>query len=120
MRRQLHRFGAGGDDRLLELDDFLAAFGLHFHVVRIDKRFAPVPVTTCTLRAFAIPARPPVSFLTTPDLKSRSLSRSICGFPNVMPCAPKVLLGFVDLSAVCKSAFDGIQPTFRQTPPSVE
>ena len=40
-----------------------------------------MPRTTSTLRAFAMPARPPVSFLTTPSLKPRSLSRSIFGAP---------------------------------------
>jgi len=38
-----------------------------------------MPRTVSTLRAFAMPARPLVSFFTTPALKARSLSRSMAG-----------------------------------------
>ena len=92
--RQLHRLRARRDDRVLELHDFLAvslaARRLHFEMVRIDET-GRCPCTTSTLRAFAMPARPPVNLLTTPSLQPRSLSRSIFGLPNVMPCSAECL-----------------------------
>jgi hypothetical protein len=72
---QLHRLAAGGDDRLGELD----------HLLRRSCRPCPRPLRGgaveeaadarehfVTLRALAMPARPPVSFLTTPSLNARS------------------------------------------------
>jgi hypothetical protein len=50
--------------------------------------------------------------------QARSLSISIFGLPNVMPfgaISPASVITF----ATCSSAFDGMQPTFRHTPPSV-
>jgi hypothetical protein len=66
-------------------------------------------VTTRTLRCFAMPARPFTICATTLSLCARSLSTSIFG----VPC-----FASVSTSAACSSAFDGMQPTLRQTPPS--
>ena len=76
------------------------------------------PRTTLTLRPFAMPARPPVSFLTTLSLCWRRLSTLIFGASNWMPelamlCASSMT------SQTCSSALDGMQPTLRQTPPRV-
>jgi hypothetical protein len=55
---------------------------------RVRRGELAAPVTTCTLRCLASPARPLVSLPTTPSFQSRSLSRSIFGLPKVMPaCA---------------------------------
>ena len=77
-----------------------------------------MPRTTSTLRALAMPARPPVSFLITPSLKPRSSSMSICGAAYLMPWPPNAFTSSIT-DAVCSSAFDGMQPTLRHTPPSV-
>ena len=45
----------------------------------------PVPVKTVTLRCFASPARPPVSFLMMPSFQPRSLSMSIDGAVKAIP-----------------------------------
>ena len=79
---------------------------------------APLPRTTCTLRCFASDSRPPVSFPTTPFFHSRTLSMSTCGSPNEIPASPSSCAS-VSTFATCSSALDGMQPTFRQTPPSV-
>ena len=73
--------------------------------------------TTSTLRCFASTRSPPVSFLTTAPFQARSLSRSICGAPKAMPCAPISSASSMTLAA-CSSALEGMQPTFRHTPPS--
>ena len=78
---------------------------------------SPDPRTTWTLRCLASCSRPPVSRLTTPFLYSRTLSMSIFGASNVMPASPSSTASVMTL-ATCRSAFDGMQPTFRQTPPS--
>ena len=58
-----------------------------------------------------------VSLATTPSLNLRRPSRSILGLPNDSPrCAPSS--ASVITFAACSSALDGMQPTFRQTPPS--
>ncbi len=71
----------------VNFDDLLAAVGLRLPC-DADRRTCRCPSPPSTLRIFAMPARPPVSLPTTLSLKSRSLSRSTCGLPNVMPCAP--------------------------------
>src|SRR3712207_8180920 len=45
-------------------------------------------------------------------------SRSMVGSPKRMPWAAMSRLSSITLAA-CSRAFDGMQPTFRQTPPSV-
>ena len=43
---------------------------------------AAKPSTTVTLRAFAIPAKPPVNLATTASLPARTSSKSILGSPK--------------------------------------
>src|SRR6266513_626966 len=69
-----------------------------------------------TLRCLASVARPPVSRPTTPSFQARSRPRSILGGPNVTPFSLISRVSAITLAA-CKSALDGMQPTFRQTPP---
>ena len=78
---------------------------------------SPAPRTTCTLRCLASDSRPPVSLPTTPFFNSRTLSTSIFGASKVMPASPSSAASVITL-ATCSSALDGMQPTFRQTPPS--
>jgi hypothetical protein len=76
-----------------------------------------VPGTTVTLRCRASVVRPPVSRRTTPSFQPRSLAASIFGAPKTTPCADIPAASSITRAA-CSSAFDGMQPTFRQTPPS--
>ncbi|CFU07712.1 Uncharacterised protein [Bordetella pertussis] len=78
----------------------------------------PVPVTTSTLRWRASPPRPPHSLATSASLCARSLSRRMRGSLNSMPSS---LMARASSSALaqCSSALEGMQPTFRQTPPRV-
>src|SRR6478735_2155140 len=69
-----------------------------------------------TLRCLASVARPPVSRPTTPSFQARSRPRSISGGPNETPFSLISRVSAITLAA-CKSALDGMQPTFRQTPP---
>ena len=77
-----------------------------------------MPRTTSTLRAFAMPVRPPVSLPTTLSFHAASFARSIFGSPNAMPCSASVFASSTT-AAMCSNAFDGMQPTLRHTPPSV-
>ncbi len=79
---------------------------------------APSPVTTVTLRWRARPVRPVVRRLTTESFQSRIAFRSMVGGPNDTPCAAIAAASSMTL-ATCSSALDGMQPTLRQTPPSV-
>ena len=78
----------------------------------------PTPVTTSTLRCFARPARPFVRRPTTPSFQPRSASMSTSGLPNFTPKCDISSASEITRAA-CSSAFDGMQPTFRQTPPIV-
>ena len=78
----------------------------------------PLPVTTVTFLIFAICARPPVSLPTTLFLCATSFAGSTFGAPNSTPTAPKCATSSIT-AATCSIAFDGMQPTLRQTPPSV-
>ena len=80
---------------------------------------AAKPSTTVTLRCFAIPAKPPVNFATTASLPARTSSRSIRGSPKYTPFLFACLASSITF-ATCNKAFDGIQPTFKHTPPRVE
>ena len=77
----------------------------------------PVPTMVVTLRCLAKPASPPVSRVTTPSFQPRRASRSIVGAANDRPCADISLVSAITLAA-CSSAFDGMQPMLRHTPPS--
>ena len=79
----------------------------------------PLPCTTSTLRCLASIRRPLVSLRTTPPFQPRSFARSICGAPKLMPCAAIDSASSITLAA-CSSAFEGMQPTFRQTPPRLD
>ena len=76
----------------------------------------PMPRTTSTLRCLARTVRPPVRRLTTLSFQLRNLSMSSCGAPNEMPCAAISWVSSITFAA-CSSAFEGMQPTFRHTPP---
>jgi len=49
-------------------------------------------------------------------LKARSLSTSTFGSPNVTPSDAACRASSITF-ATCSSAFDGMQPRYRQTPP---
>ena len=76
-----------------------------------------MPTTVDTLRCLASPVRPPVSRVTTPSFQSRSASSSMVGAAKLTPWPDISLVSAMTLAA-CSSALDGMQPTFRQTPPS--
>ena len=78
----------------------------------------PSPLTTTTLRWRARPVSPVVSRFTTLSFQLRTPPRSTLGAPNFTPCAPKSAASSITL-ATCSNAFEGMQPTLRQTPPSV-
>ncbi len=76
------------------------------------------PRSTVTLRCFASPASPVVRRPITLFFQSRSLPASILGAPNSMPCDAIARASSMTFAA-CSSALDGMQPTLRQTPPSI-
>ena len=73
---------------------------------------------TVTLRCFASSASPLVNLVTTRFFQARSRSWSICGAPNTMPAVLMSAASSITLAA-CSSAFDGMQPTFKHTPPNI-
>ena len=75
------------------------------------------PWTTSTWRCLARASRPPVSFLTTDSFQPRRPSMSIEGRPNLIPCAAMSSASAI-VRAAWSSVLEGMQPTFRQTPPS--
>jgi hypothetical protein len=77
-----------------------------------------VPRTTDTLRCFASAARPPVKRPTTLSFHWRNAFASIFGAPNSMPCEAMAAASSITFAA-CSSAFEGMHPTLRHTPPSV-
>ena len=76
-----------------------------------------MPTRVWTLRCLASPVSPPVSRVTTPSFQPRSTSRSIVGGVKDSPAWLISLVSAITLAA-CSSAFDGMQPTLRHTPPS--
>ncbi|AIW88357.1 hypothetical protein bwei_5853 [Bacillus mycoides] len=78
----------------------------------------PKPLTTLTFLPLAIPAKPPVNWLITFSFQVLILSMSVFGSPKTIPCSAKALASSITL-ATCNKALDGIQPTFKQTPPKV-
>ena len=58
-----------------------------------------------------------MSFLTTLSFQPRRPSTSTFGLANFTPKWPISSASEMTLAA-CSSAFDGMQPTLRQTPPS--
>ena len=110
--RQRRRLRARRDDAVLEADDGVADLRSCSGAVN-----SPVPRTTWTLRCLASDSRPPVRRPTTLSFHARTLSMSIVGASKLMPASPSSAASVRTL-ATCSSAFDGMQPTFRQTPPS--
>ena len=78
----------------------------------------PSPWMTSTSRRLARPAIPPVSLSTTDCFHSSSLGRSTLGLPNETPWVAISSVSAITRAA-CSSALLGMQPTLRQTPPSV-
>src|SRR5258708_26374779 len=62
--------------------------------------------------------RPLVNRVTTRFFHARRRSRAIGGGPNTMQAVPMSAASSITLAA-CSSAFEGIQPTFKHTPPSI-
>jgi hypothetical protein len=115
--RQRDRLRAGGDDRLLEPDQLAAAVGQRdFEVMRVDELanalhdfdLAPLGHAGETAGQLADDL----------VLVARSLSRSMLGAAKLTPQSPMCCASSIT-PAMCSSAFDGMQPTLRQTPPSV-
>ena len=78
----------------------------------------PSPWITSTSRRWARPTSPPVSLSTTDCFHSSSLGRSTLGAPKDTPWVPISSVSAITRAA-CSSALEGMQPTLRQTPPSV-
>ena len=87
-------------------------------VSECEEENAALPCTTCTLRALAKPDNPPVSFLITLSFQLRKSSKAISGLPIFTPKCDISSASVMTLAA-CNSALEGIQPTFKQTPPKV-
>ena len=114
---QAHRLGARGDDALLEIDAPDALRADCSSSVCGPTNLAS-PRSTSTLRCLASTASPLVSLVTTRFFQARSLlaidrRRREHDAAADMSAASSITL------AACKSAFDGMQPTFRHTPPSI-
>ena len=78
----------------------------------------PGPTTVVTLRCLASPVSPPVSRVTTFSFQPRSASRSTRRGRRRTPRTRDISLVSAITLAACSSALDGMQPTFRHTPPS--
>ena len=109
--RQADRFGAGGDDAVLE-GDALAPRRRPLTSISCGETNLPVPRITSTLRCFASIARPPVSLPTILFFQSRSLAASICGLPKCTPCAAHRFRFLDDLR--------GVQQRLRRNAADVE
>ena len=59
-----------------------------------------------------------VIFVTMPSLRAIIFARSTFAPPTSMPCSPRWCSASSYFSLEASSAFDGMQPTFRQVPPS--
>ena len=77
----------------------------------------PDAVDDLDLALLGEPVEPPVSRSTTDAFHPSSASRSTFGLPNVTPCAA-ISSASAITRAACSSALEGMQPTFRHTPPS--
>ena len=115
--RQPHRLGAGGDDALLEADAFGAA-GAASPPARSGRRSARA---AHDLDLALLGEHRESAGQLADDLRSsrRAASRrSICGAPKATPRSAISSASSMTLAA-CSSALEGMQPTFRHTPPSV-
>ena len=114
--RQLHRLRARGDDALVEADGLRPVRALDPDRVRpgegadaLDHRHLARP-----WRA----RKPAGQLLDDALLPAAQPSTSTSGLANFTPKWPISSASEMTLAA-CSSAFDGMQPTLRQTPPSV-
>ena len=116
--RQLHRLGAGGDDRAREADRRRAAGGeVDDDVVGVAEAAAAGDDRHLAhLRHLRQAAGQPADDLVL--VRDELARRSTLGAPNSTPRAPKCATSSIT-AATCSIAFDGMQPTLRQTPPSV-
>ena len=94
----------------------------------------PTPSTSTVLAAVMRPApfsqailfflnrnsMPPVFSLTTLLLWACMPARSSSTLPTLMPNLPRPCLASSNFSDAESRAFDGMQPTFRQVPPSAD
>ena len=80
---------------------------------------AAKPSTTVTLRCLAMPARPPVNLATTASLPARTSSKSMRGSAKYTPFLLACFASSITF-ATWSNALEGIQPTFKHTPPNVE
>ena len=105
-------------------------------MMHCSKRMRSVPeswITSSTLRTDEAPAaayhldlallgehRQAAGKFARPPGSSRRAAcrRSSCGSPNTMPCSPIAAASSMTLAA-CSSALEGMQPTFRHTPPEL-
>ena len=78
---------------------------------------SPRPVTTSTSRRLASAPRPSASCATPLSFQSRNASKSIRGGSNTTPRSRHSAASSIR-PAACSKVLDGIQPTFRHTPPS--
>src|SRR5690606_25734555 len=78
----------------------------------------PVPCSQVTLFAWNSAAIPPVSCSTTSSLRFCIVAMSILTLPTSMPCTASLSCASWYFQDESSSALDGIQPTFRQVPPS--
>jgi hypothetical protein len=74
------------------------------------------PSITSTPLPLSSVRTPVVSLVTTPPFQVCSLAMSIDGLPTVMPSSSAWPI-FSKVLAAWMTAFDGMHPTFRHTPP---
>ena len=79
----------------------------------------PVPMNVSILFFLKRYATPLTLACTTESLWACIAGRSSFGVPTLMPNVSKRWPARSNISEVCSSAFDGMQPTFRQVPPKV-
>ena len=77
----------------------------------------PRPVSRVTLRARQSVSRPVRNWPITRSVWPRRAARSICGGPKRSPKVSAARASSIT-SAACSRVLEGMQPTFRQTPPS--
>ena len=78
----------------------------------------PIPSSTITLFVFINWRTPPVSVFTTLSLRFCMVGRSTRGFSITIPCLAASFFAKEKWSLEVSSALLGIQPMFRQVPPS--
>ena len=79
----------------------------------------PVPSSKVTPLALNRPPTPVVNCLTILSLRASMAGTSISTPLCLMPCLAKLSFASINLCELSRSALDGMQPTFRQVPPSL-